>query len=174
MQEVEFATLFLPPDGSTLLLESAVIVGCKMLLAYPRLQTLLQERWAIAVPADVHAYAAKQWWGQSSPGWVEAPADGGSEPAKSRVRLAAHAPPGFARLYARLAWRFLVNVLYLLGGACYPPLEAHLIQDQNARRVAARRRVHARNPRPRQYDAQGTGHRSERERRALRAAASGA
>ena len=159
LDDVEFARLLLPNSGDTSLIEAALISQCKLLLAYPRLQRLLNERWSFASPLDVHSFAAVYWYRQDAPGYMEEAlgASTGYHDNKDELSSATRlvAPPTMLHLYRQTAITVLRNMLMLTAEAFWPPLAASIAQEILTAKRAARACVEQRNPEPSDYDASG-------------------
>ena len=66
----EFSKTLLPINQDTFFLERAVGANCNVLLAYSRLQTMLDERWNLTLPHHIFYYAQSQWYEQDQPSEV--------------------------------------------------------------------------------------------------------
>ena len=162
LDDAEFASLILPPRGDTSLLDATISADCKMLLAFPRIQRLLQEDWALVLPHHVQHFASSQWYGEDAAAAAVANAAGPSseEDRATRdellkvVERRVSQRSSYGVLVPRLAFAVLHNLALLACEAVWPPMGAK-VDVQIIAAKEARKRVAARNPEPLDFDADG-------------------
>lgn len=163
LDDAEFASLILPPRGDTSLLDATISADCKMLLAFPRIQRLLQEDWALVLPHHVQHFASSQWYGEDAAAAAVANAAGPSseEDRATRdellkvVERRVSQRSSYGVLVPRLAFAVLHNLALLACEAVWPPMGAKVDVQIIAAKEAAVQRVAARNPEPLDFDADG-------------------
>ena len=101
---------------------------CKHLLADPKVQLVLHNRWRVVLPSAVHEYARRHWLGQST------------KSAKREIE-----PPSWWRLALNYAWTLLVNVVLIVGTAVFPPLGRWVTTKCEQAKQSASAAVTARN-----------------------------
>ena len=164
LDDGEFCLLMLPPEDTTALLDAAVAAGCKMLLAYPRIQRLLQDRWTIVGPRTIRTYASRQYWGEGEGGEEEgslAQRRMSQHRTSQAIRARAETErrvaerSSYQALLRRLALALMRNLALLVAEALWPPLGPKIEGMIASEKRAASERVAARNSEPKVFDGNG-------------------